>query len=172
MLSEKGDRIEYLWHIYENIADYIKFSDTKSGAVLAANGVVAGIGLSNSGAISGLTSRGPVFTVLTVFAVVCLLSSAGSCVAAILPKLRVGEPSSVVFFAHISKRCQTAQEYRTAVDGVFENGKEVTQLQDQIWALARVATRKFRLTGIGVWLFSAHLALVTTLFLLVVLVQP
>jgi len=154
-------RLEYLWKTYTAILDWIKFSDTKAAAVLAANGAVVGITLTNAETINTLSDKSIVLQMLLIIGGLSLYASAILCLLSLIPNLSVGEPSSIIFFAHIAHKSKTVHDYNQAIDTVFNNNKEVNQIADQIWAISRVAKRKYFLIGWGIRCFAGMI--ITTL---------
>lgn len=146
---------EYLWKTYSAVLDLIKFSDTKAGAILAANGGVIGISVANIPTISGLLGRSFAFPLLLLIGAVSLYLSAIFCLLSLIPNLSVGEPSSIIFFAHIAHKSKTVRDYTQAIDTVFSNNTERNQVEFQVWALSRVAKKKYFLVGWGIGLFAA-----------------
>ncbi len=157
--------LEFLWKTYSSITDWIKFSDAKAAAVLAANGVVVGFALSNASTINKLVNKHEIFLPLVIIGSLALYASTIFCLLCLLPKLSVGESSSIIFFAHIAKKTKTnSKDYRLAVDTVFRDNEELNQVKDQIWAISKVAKRKYFLVGWGIWLF-AGMVIITLVFI-------
>jgi len=132
--------IETAWQIYATVNEWIRFSDTKAGAILAADGVIAAVAFSLlpepvPAAYLPLIVSGAVSGVLSVyFSILCLN-----------PALRFGEPNSLIFFAHIAQRYQGPNEYAEALVGVFsEEEAAAAQIAAQIWVNSRVALKKYR----------------------------
>lgn len=159
-----------MWNIHSGIADLIKFSDTKAGAVLTANGVIVGFALSNASAIDNLLSTSTVFSVLLAVGMTSVYLSSILCLFSIMPRLNLGKSNSIVFFVSIANSYKTADDYGNAVEKLFTEGNEDALLANEIWTVARIAKRKYLLVGIGLWFFASTL-LTTLVFLLLAIVS-
>lgn len=151
------EKLNYLWNTYNAIVNWIQFSDAKAGAILATNGVVLGLAFSNFGFLQPILAKSVVFQLLFLIGGVALYLSLLLCVVCLMPTLAVGEPSSIVFFAHVAKESKKATDYRDAVNKVFIDSKELDQIADQVWAISTVAWKKYRAVG---WAIRAFAVLV------------
>lgn len=140
-----NSKLENSWKTLETINEWIRFADTKAGGVLGIVGVIAGIILSVlAGAGGNFFSQYPL---LFLFLVLGILSGCGAIYFAIRclnPTLNVGEPTSLIYFAHVAQKFETPTSYRQAIDKGFADGQMLSQITDQIWANSKVAWRKYR----------------------------
>lgn len=152
--------LEMGWRTFENIREWIVFSDAKAGAVVAANGVIIAV-LALFRIEEGWFLQGVLLLTIVLSVVSITLAS-----LAVLPNLNVGESRSVLFFAHIAKRrpvnkspdrLQSQQdefvsEFSTVMHGP---SRLLNELGSQVWANAEVAWRKYRYVTFALRFFIA-----------------
>jgi hypothetical protein len=135
---------ETLWRVYAATNEWIRFADAKAGAILTAEGVLAGA------AVTALQGNKPFLEshilILLLFgaALLCLLASAGFCLSCIFPSLNFGKAESLLYFAHIAEQFpQDHTAYTEQAKIVLQNPQEeLNQIGQQVWANAKVATHK------------------------------
>lgn len=133
-----------MWKTYDVINGWIKFSDTKAGAILAANGAILTIAFSKSidnkdfildnqfllislslGFLFGLISM--------IFAILCLG-----------PTLRIGESKSLIYFGHIAQKYDSFNRYKIDVAASFrDESGSIDQITNQVWANSKIAWKKY-----------------------------
>lgn len=148
---------EESWRLLQHVTESIKFADTKAGAVLAGSGVLGGV-LVTAAPTGHDFEAYPVPAVLTVLAIVCVGASALLSLLVLAPRLRAGEPRSLIYFDHIARRNRDAfvDNYRTLVE---REDDLIRQVADQIWANSQVARLKFRRVAVAVWSLGAGMVL-------------
>lgn len=152
--------LESLWRTYGTINEWIVLADTKAAAILAAQAVVLGL-------VVGAMPDPPHTTcahqqLVWVLPLVSLtaLVTIGSSLWCIAPTLKVGEPQSVVFFAHVAECYETPELYvENARETWASEEKASAELGSQIWANSLVASRKYWRIAIATAGFAANLVL-------------
>jgi hypothetical protein len=133
-----------MWKTYESINGWIKFSDTKAAAILAANGAILAIIFSKS--IDNVDfildnqfilislSLGFLFGLISIiFALLCLR-----------PTLCIGEPNSLIYFGHIAKKYDSCNRYKIDVAATFrDESGSIDQITSQVWANSKIAWKKY-----------------------------
>ena len=135
---------ENMWKTYDAINGWIKFSDTKAGAILAANGAILTIAFSKSidnkdfildnQFILISLSLGFLFGLISmIFAIFCLG-----------PTLSIGEPKSLIYFGHIAKKYDSCNRYKIDVAVAFRDELDsIDQITSQVWANSKIAWKKY-----------------------------
>ena len=138
--------IETLWKTYSIINEWIRFSDTKAGAILAANGVIASIVLSKLANGKNLLDVHPIFPILLIIGIITTFISIILCIICLSPTLKVGDKTnSVIFFANIAERFETHCDYEKIAQDVLADEKQAaTQIAQQVWANSKVAWKKYK----------------------------
>lgn len=140
-----NNELEYLWKTYSTINEWIRFADTKAGGILALNGVIAGIVISKILGSTDCLQNHPGLSILLVIGAITAFGSIYFAVRCLNPTLKVGESSSLIFFAHVAKAFSTPDGYRQAVQKTFtDDGQLMTQISDQVWANSKVAWKKYK----------------------------
>jgi hypothetical protein len=131
------------WEIYKYINDQIRFADTKAAALLAANGVL-------TAALIGVLKDKDAFfrshtfvLLLAAVGLLGLLASAGCCLMCIVPRLSTGGPRSLIFFDHIAL-FTGPDTYANSAETMADARQAFQEITRQVWANARVASRKHR----------------------------
>lgn len=133
-----------LWKVLEHTNDWLRFADTKAAGALAGSGILGGLAANAlMGDQTHLSGAGMWFVILGLAA---LLVAAGLALYVIVPRLAVGEPTSLIYYEHV------ARKYKKDADAHHHDLQELLgddqalskQLANQVWANATVA----RQTGI------------------------
>ncbi len=154
------DILEYQWKTYNVINEWIRFSDAKAGAILAANGAIVTIAIDSASQINALLSESFIFWIFFLIGVSSLFLSTFFSLRCLTPKLKVGSSESIIFFGHIAN--SSLRDYRINVKEVFGKEVELNHLCDQIWANSKVAWGKYEFVALTIKCFSIT---VFTLFL-------
>lgn len=137
--------LETLWKTYDTVNEWIRFSDTKAGAILAANGVIAGIVLANLASAKDFLHKNPVFLIFLITGVIAGCMSIYFSIRCLNPTLRVGEPTSLIFFAHVAQKFEKPSDYEQAVSKAFtDDVQAMAQIAQQVWANSSVAWKKYK----------------------------
>ena len=161
-VDEARRGVKQLWKIYAAIEESIQFFDTKAGVILAANGVLIGAGVSMLQEDKSLLLGRPAFLLFSVLALLSLSASALCCLICISPSTvtyhsRHRKADSPIFFAHIAN-LDCPQDYeRAVVEKLTDARQSLKHLSEQVWAIARVASRKARLIPFAVLFLSVGL---------------
>lgn len=170
-VDQSRGKIEYLWNVYSSIVDWIKFSDTKAGAVIAANIAIITIILGNHNHIVALFDRSAIFAWLLGAGVITIYLSIIFSISCLTPTLRIKHESSTIFFGHITNKAGSAEAYRNAINKVFEDNTQLDQICEQIWSNATVAERKYRKVRWAIRFFAATLHLTFLIVCLAVIIR-
>ena len=144
-------KTDYLWNTYELVNNWISHADAKAAAVLAAVGVFAGFLVTNMEKIVPFIHQSPWY-IITSSLLVCILLAASVLLAflGLLPRLKVGEPKSLIYFNHISQH--TVVDYQNLIAPALRNPTKLdSELVYQIWANSKVSTKKFYFVGGAIW---------------------
>ena len=132
-----------LWKVLEHTNDWLRFADTKAAGALAGAGVLGG--LAANALLDDTTHLRTDALWFVIAGLACLLVSTGLAVFVIVPRLSVGEPTSLIYYEHV------ARKYKNNADAHHRDLKEMLgddaalgkQLANQVWANATVARQKY-----------------------------
>lgn len=141
---------EFLWQLYLVVNDWIKFADTKATALLAANGIIAGVVLINLNHIIPFTLCRGWCLVMVILSILAFLASIVLSLRCVMPKLKVGEPKSAFYFDHIAQL--SIIDYEAKAKAILSNEDDVeSHIIYQIWANSKVASAKHRNIALSIW---------------------
>ncbi len=162
---------EDLWNIFSNINDWVRFADTKAAAVIAGQVTIFAL------AIPRILTNGTIIAtsiwLLLLLALSLILGALTLLYAlkCILPRLKVGEAKSLIFFGHIAQAFSDAKAYQEMVE---RHLNEPSGLRDhlvhQIWSNAVVAWDKYKTSTWALRFFAFGLVL-NVIELLIVFVR-
>jgi hypothetical protein len=153
--ASSGAALEFAWRTFENLNQWVRFSDAKAAVLLAANGAITGALVSFVTGSKTALLQNP-WNILWLLAVVALtLHSACNALGSLMPQLRIRrrkkeppsseESSSLVFFGDIADRFPSAAQFHEAVTEALANPDEgVAEICHQVWANSKVAAVKYR----------------------------
>jgi len=153
-----GERDEFLWKCYETINQWIANADTKATVVLAAVGVIVGVVFVNLTSTVAFLKVSAFSSVLCIVAASLFIASAFFSFRCVLPRLKVGEPESALYFRHIAEHSNV--DYEKIIRQLVSDPAQMeTELMHQIWANATVASRKYRDAAFAIWCFMGACAI-------------
>jgi hypothetical protein len=142
---------EHYWNTFTQINEWIRFADTKAGALITLNSIIIGFIASNLKTVTDAISISDCLIALSVLGSLSLIISLLFALKCILPNLSVGEPKSNIFFKHISKKYSNAQEFK---EQLTTSTDTIDDLKTQIWANSRVADNKYSAVNKSIIAFS------------------
>lgn len=141
------------WDIFRNVNEYVRFSDTKAGVVLAFAG----------GSAAFLSSKVDVFHAVIaahasdlwgfgLYAAVCcytvtLIATVVFAFRSIWPSLGSGDGRSVIYFKHICEDYKSDHKLYAKTLGALDDAAFEEELAHQICINASIATRKYELVS-------------------------
>lgn len=135
------------WHLYQATMDWVRHGEAKAAALLAANATLAA-------AVLTLDKIGDLPTFWACLTLVLALLSFGLSAWAVLPSLRAGGGTSLIFFDHAARNHKTATSYSSAHQRLLGDQEALVEdLAGQTWNLAVVARNKFLFIGFSVLFF-------------------
>jgi hypothetical protein len=136
---------DHLWKIYESTSELIRFSDTKATALLAINGIIAGLYFSNVTVLREALSHRLISIVPLTSAIILILVSLYFSAWCIFPRLNRNAGCDLVFFGDIVTAHKTANEYEVALREAFKNNEGLfTQLSHEIYEISGIAEKKYK----------------------------
>jgi hypothetical protein len=146
--SDNG-RLEY---VLDAISKWIQQSDSKAGFVMAANSlIIAGLTSAMKGLLVPAFGFGSaisvVFSLLLACGVAAIVFSVYYCVAAVVPRLKMKQPSSNIYFGHIA----TNKDREAFVKGLLTVAPEDyrADLASQIYVNSLICWRKHKCVSAG-----------------------
>jgi hypothetical protein len=138
--------LEFVWRAFTNLNDWVRFSDTKAAAVLAADGViVASIATLLAGSHTSVFQR-PLAIIWLAAIVIAAFYSAVNALTSISPRLKTSEESSsLVFYMDIDRGYPSSAAFtKTLREALANPDRAVTEIGQQVWANSKVASLKYR----------------------------
>lgn len=139
--------IETMWKNYNTINEWIRFSDTKAGAIIAANGVIATIVFSKLAEAKGFFESTTIFLILLIIGILASFFSIILSLVCLTPTLKIGKTkSSLIFFANIAEKFTSSNDYEKATLNALKNDEQAfSQISQQVWANSKVAWKKYKI---------------------------
>lgn len=136
---------ETMWKNFNTINEWIKFSDTKAGAIVAANGAIATIVLSKLAESIDFIDSYPIFLVLLIIGILTSFTSIILAIICLTPTLKIGKTSSsLIFFANIAENFNSYDDYeKVSLDVLTKDEQVFSQITHQVWANSKVAWKKY-----------------------------
>jgi hypothetical protein len=156
-----------LWTALSHINEWVRFADTKAAGTLAADGLIGGAMLSYFAGPGGGYRSVPV-AILAALTGALTLASALCCLLCLIPRLRSGRPSRLLYFQGVAA-FPTADDYRRAVEAALREGGLLGELVDELWSRSRAASLKYRYATYGIVLLAGGLVATSLLGVVVVL---
>lgn len=172
MQQQQSGVLEGLWKAYQANAEWIRATDTKAGAVLAAAGVLVGVVASAVKDNRADILRNPVLGNCVVLGTTLLVLSVVYGVNCISPTLGFRRKrglarsvtefqdakESVIYFEHVAS-LERPDDYALIAGEVFTHPEKAqAQVAQQVWALARVCSEKNRQVAWSIRLLALSLA--------------
>ncbi|WP_406635123.1 Pycsar system effector family protein [Amycolatopsis sp. WGS_07] len=149
---------EDAWKTLLQTNDWIKVADAKAAATLAASGVLGSV-LARSAPGPTAWRQEPWLASLTMLSLTLTVISAFFALRVFAPRLRAGEPRSLMYFDHIARRYPKALDFKlTFICMLDRDGLMRESIIEQLWANSRVARRKFKQVAYAIWLLGGALA--------------
>lgn len=138
------DHTDDLWKTFSAVNEWVRFSDSKAGAILVANGILAGFGVPAVVSVYQELPDDYLLLAIVLAGIASVLVSSGFCLKCLNPSLRAVQQSSLIYFSHIAQQFADANSY---AERLRERMGEVNWLEDeltnQIWSNSTVANGKF-----------------------------
>lgn len=137
--------IENAWRLLNATNEWVRFADAKAGGALAGAGVLAAA-LGSAGLSDSFSSAPDGAVVLGGLAGLAALVSAALALQALAPRLKVGEPVSLIYFDHVARRYKddTAGHSEAVRELLEDEERYFKEIAAQVWANSIVARRKLR----------------------------
>lgn len=148
------------WRILTRTDEWVRFADAKAAGALAATGVLSGALI--TAAVSESFAHPPLVAVIFALACgICSVASASLSLYALIPRLRVGEPSSLMYFEHIGRKYRSdAPGYSLALKEMLASeDRYFDEVSSQIWANSAIARKKHLASGWAIAALGAAIAL-------------
>lgn len=134
-----------LWQTYQVVNEWIRFADTKAAVVIAINGILMGFVVTNLPSLKVVLLGYKWLLIISIFAALSNLLSTYFSIKCLNPTLNVGEPNSLIYYAHIALQFDSYNEYYQETKEVFADEVESTkQIASQVWANSKVAWKKYK----------------------------
>lgn len=135
--------VDDVWKSLAQVNDWIKVADAKAVALLAGSGILGGFVVR---ALPAWREWGtaPWYHSFLLLSTASLSLAIFLSLSALMPKLKAGEPRSLVYFDHIARRYEDFKPFKKNYLAMINRDEQLReQLTEQLWATSRVARRKF-----------------------------
>ncbi len=141
---------DFLWKVHDYVSNNTRFADTKAALAFAfSSGLLSWI-TAHHARFADAAAFGFFSTLLLWAGVTCLLSSTLLFAWALIPRLWARTQKGLIFWEQVALY-DSGEAYNAALSKTDEKGLEQA-LADHIHIMARLASRKFSLIGVGVTL--------------------
>jgi len=160
-----NEKTESYWRIYQEISEWIRYSDTKAGILVTIYGVMYTIIFTNPDTLkSGFSSSIGIVLFSALFGILSIISIfyAFKCLN---PRLKSEKSKSAIFFGYIAQ-IEQYKDYMEYSEKVFnDNRKTIEHLTEQIHVNSQIAWKKFKNITLSIRFFFASIA--TLIFIIV-----
>lgn len=137
---------ETLWRVYAAINEWIRFADTKAGAILAADVFLVAESVGQLKDDDGKFLKWAFYTpdaLCVLIGILFLVISAALALNCIRPRTRVpkNSPRSLLYFGHIAE-FKTPTDYATTARTIDRRDTAYDEISHQVWINSRVARSK------------------------------
>lgn len=160
------EKTENYWNTYKEINEWIRYSDTKAGVLVAVYGVFLTIIYANAEAVYLIISSGYILVFLTILCAIFSCMSIYFSFKCLNPRLKNLNPKSVFYFGHI-KQNKTYRAYLKYSEKIFAKKENtIEQLAEQVFVNSTIAWKKFYNISIAIrFLFSSLATLILILII-------
>jgi hypothetical protein len=152
--------IEAMWRVYGEINEWSRAADFKASVVLAANGVliVAAAALASSAGSFSALLRNFLVGICFFIVLVTVVISCAYAARCLIPPLKEGDITSLLFYGYIAAHFPSAHAYEKAVrQSLIDADDNLSQISHQVWSTSRIAKKKIEYTVWSVRFFIAAL---------------
>jgi pycsar effector protein len=142
---------EFLWRIYGQINEWIRFADAKAGALLAADVVMIVAAIQSFKDHKDVLMGHVVLWFPGILSLVGLSASAFCCLMCILPRTRAIAGKSVIFFGDIARGYTSLDAYLQSASTLGDENRAFDEISRQVWENARIAEHKHLWIARAVW---------------------
>ena len=153
-----SQKIENLWKIYQTVNEWIRFSDTKAGLILATDGVLISVIFSGLKDRLFLINKNRLLSALIILGIISIVLSIYYSVLSLFPNLspnhftqkklinrEESKSGYLIFFGDIVEGFSNFKAYKEAVDRKFQHDETIVlQLSRQIFVNSKIADKKFK----------------------------
>ena len=134
-----------LWQLYCSINEWVRYADAKAGIALGAHAAVFTIAIPQIVGTKSYFLERPAVIAVVITALLFAALSVFFGIRCVLPRLKIGEARSLIFFAHIAEGYSDSGAFRDHAHQHYKDEDGFSrQVLDQIWANSRVAWRKHK----------------------------
>jgi len=156
--------LEIMWRTYDTINGWIKFSDTKAGAILAANIALLAIQFSKFIDFKDFIIIHQTIGWLLALSITCGILSIAFSIISLNPRTTSGAKSSLIFFENIVNDYSNCSQYKIAVGNKLRNDKDLMdQITEQVWINSNIAHDKYNKIKWSMCFFLSMIILILTI---------
>ena len=153
--------LEILWSTYDTINGWIKFSDTKAGAILAANIAILAILFSKVIDFKDFIIIHREISWLLALSIACGILSIAFSIISLNPRTKSGTKTSVLFFGSIADNYTNYSQYKIALGRRLRDDLDLMdQITEQVWINSKIAHDKYNKIKWSMCFFLSMLILI------------
>jgi hypothetical protein len=136
--------LDVMWRTYDAINGWIKFSDTKAGAISAADIAILAMLFSKFADYNNFIFSHQSVELFLVFSVVCGVLSIVFSTVSLCPKVNASSYKSLIFFGSIANNYDNYNKYKIEVGSKLRDDRDLLdQIAEQVWINSRIACDKY-----------------------------
>ncbi|MGV8175901.1 MAG: Pycsar system effector family protein [Methanothrix sp.] len=153
--------LEVMWRTYDTINDWIKFSDTKAGAISAANIAILAILFSKFIDFKDFIILHQGIAWLLAIGIVCGVLSIAFSIISLYPRINSSREISLIFFESIVINYSNYSQYKIAIGNNLRDDSDLMdQITEQIWINSKIAHDKYNKVRWSMFFFLIMLILI------------
>lgn len=132
------------WNILQQNNEWLRYSETKASILLTVYGIIITIIYSNAKEVYEAINESNLLLITSIiFGIVSIISIYFS-FKCINPRLKNDNPTSIIYFGHISKKNKNYEDYLQYSKAIINNDdKFCEQVAEQIFVNSGIAWKKF-----------------------------
>jgi len=167
-----ADSLDNMWNTYNAVKDWIIFSDTKAGAIVAFYALFGSTFLPKFIEIKTQIFSSWLLSILWILIITFSSVSILFALCCLYPQKRVTSSHSLIFYRDIFEDYPSPQKYsfkcqKESYDD-FSNMKDIS---GQVWALSKVATRKYDLVSYSIQFLIISFILFSLFVILIIILK-
>ncbi len=153
-----NEKIESYWRIYQEINEWVKYSDAKAGILVTIYGVLYTIIFTNPYTLNTYFSSSIEIILLSILFGIFSIISMFYAFRCLNPRLKSEKSKSVIFFGYIAQ-IKHYKDYMEYSEKVFnDNRNTIEHLTEQIHVNSQIAWKKFSNITVSIRFFFASIA--------------
>ena len=136
--------LDNIWNTYNAIKDWLIFSDTKAGAIIAFYAIFGSTFLPKFIEIKNTIFPSLTFSILWILTISLSSISIIFALLCLYPSKRISCSNSIFFYRDIAENFPTASKYSFQWQKLYyQDDSSLKDISEQVWVLSKIATKKY-----------------------------